>query len=51
MRPWLLLLFSLVTSMGWDVVRAVTNVVLIVLLGPAVLAVLRRTARRASFGR
>jgi energy-coupling factor transport system substrate-specific component len=46
-----LLLYSLATSMGWDVMRAVTNVVLILLLGPAVLAVLRRTARRAAFGR
>ena len=45
-----LLLYSLATSMGWDVIRAITNVVLILLLGPAVLAVLRRTARRAAFG-
>ena len=46
-----LLLYSLATSMGWDVMRAITNVILILLLGPAVLAVLRRTARRAAFGR
>ncbi len=46
-----LLLYSLATSMGWDVMRAITNVVLIALLGPAVLAVLRRAARRAAFGR
>jgi energy-coupling factor transport system substrate-specific component len=45
-----LLLFSLATSMGWDVGRAITNVVLIGLVGPAVLATLRRAARRASFG-
>ncbi len=45
-----LVLFSLATSMGWDVIRAITNVLLMVLLGPAVLAVLRRTARRAAFG-
>ena len=45
-----LLLFSLATSMGWDVIRAITNVLLILLLGPAVLAVLRRAARRAAFG-
>ena len=45
-----LLLYSLATSMGWDVMRATTNVVLVVLVGPAVLAVLRRTARRAAFG-
>ena len=46
-----LLLYSLATSMGWDVMRAITNVVLIALLGPAVLAVLRRAARRAAFDR
>jgi energy-coupling factor transport system substrate-specific component len=46
-----LLLYTLATSMGWDIMRAITNVVLIVALGPAVLAVLRRTARRAAFGR
>ena len=45
-----LLLYSLATSMGWDVMRATTNVVLVVLVGPAVLAALRRTARRAAFG-
>ena len=45
-----LLLYSLATSMGWDIVRAITNVILILLLGPAVLAVLRRAARRAAFG-
>jgi len=45
-----LLLYSLATSMGWDIVRAITNVTLVLLLGPAVLAVLRRTARRAAFG-
>jgi energy-coupling factor transport system substrate-specific component len=45
-----LLLYSLATSMGWDVMRAITNVILIVLAGPAVLGVLRRVARRAAFG-
>ena len=45
-----LLLYSLATSMGWDVMRAITNVVLILLAGPAVLGVLRRVARRAAFG-
>jgi energy-coupling factor transport system substrate-specific component len=45
-----LFLYSLATSMGWDVARAITNVALVVLFGPAVLAVLRRTARRAAFG-
>jgi energy-coupling factor transport system substrate-specific component len=45
-----LFLFSLATSMGWDIGRAITNVVLIALVGRAVLAALRRAARRASFG-
>ncbi len=45
-----LLLYSLATSMGWDVLRALTTVALILLVGPAVLGVLRRTARRAAFG-
>jgi energy-coupling factor transport system substrate-specific component len=38
------------TSLGWDTGRAVTNAVAIAVLGPAVLATLRRAARRASFG-
>lgn len=42
-------LFSLATSLGWDLGRAVTNVVLILLTGPAVLGALRRAARRAAF--
>ncbi|GGV22314.1 ECF transporter S component [Streptomyces spectabilis] len=43
--------FTLVTStFGWDTGRALTNLVAIVTLGPAVLAVLRRAARRAAFG-
>ena len=42
--------FTLVTStLGWDLGRAVTTVLGIVVLGPAVLAVLRRTVRRARF--
>ncbi len=42
--------FTLVTStLGWDLGRAVTTVLGIVVLGPAVLAVLRRAARRATF--
>ncbi|MDQ7806593.1 ECF transporter S component [Amycolatopsis sp. A133] len=40
----------LTSTLGWDTGRAVTNAVAIVLLGPAVLAVLRRAARRAAFG-
>jgi energy-coupling factor transport system substrate-specific component len=43
------LLFDVTTSLGWDTGRAITNVVAIVLAGPAVLAVFRRAARRASF--
>lgn len=39
-----------VTSLGWDTGRAVTTTVLLVLAGPAVLAVVRRAVRRASFG-
>nr|WP_245856713.1 ECF transporter S component [Actinoalloteichus hoggarensis] len=43
-------LFTLTTStLGWDTGRAITNVVAILLVGPAVLAVLRRAARRAAF--
>jgi energy-coupling factor transport system substrate-specific component len=38
--------YSLVTSIGWDTVRAVTNATAIVLLGPAVLTTLRRASRR-----
>jgi energy-coupling factor transport system substrate-specific component len=45
------LLFSLATStFGWDVGRAITNIVAITVLGPAVLLTLRRASRRASFG-
>ncbi|WP_254716243.1 ECF transporter S component [Actinomadura sp. WMMB 499] len=43
--------FTLLTSTaGWDTGRAVTNTVAILVLGPAVLATLRRAARKASFG-
>lgn len=45
------LVFTLLTSTaGWDTGRAVTNIVAILVLGPAVLAVLRRASRRAVFG-
>lgn len=43
------LIFDAMTSLGWDTVRAFTNVVLIVLTGPAILAALRRAGRRAAF--
>ncbi|MBM9465465.1 ECF transporter S component [Aeromicrobium sp. YIM 150415] len=39
--------FFLLTSTGWDTGRAITNTVLIVVLGPALLLTLRRAARRA----
>jgi energy-coupling factor transport system substrate-specific component len=42
-------LFTASTSLGWDVGRALTTGVLVVLTGPAVLAALRRAARRAAF--
>ncbi len=37
------------TSLGWDLGRAATNAVLVLLTGRAVLGTLRRAARRASF--
>lgn len=44
-------LFTIGTSTwGWDTGRAITNVVAISLLGPTVLATLRRATRRAAFG-
>jgi energy-coupling factor transport system substrate-specific component len=42
--------YTLLTSTGgWDTGRAVTNSIAIVVLGPAILATLRRAARRASY--
>ena len=41
--------FSLVTSLGWDLPRAVGNAVLVLLVGRPVLAALRRAIRRAAF--
>ena len=43
------LLFDATTSLGWDTGRAVTNVLLILIAGPAALAAFRRAARRANF--
>lgn len=41
--------YTLLTSTGsWDTIRAVTNVVAIALLGPAILTTLRRASRRAT---
>lgn len=42
--------FHLATSLGWDLPRAATNAVLLLVAGPAVLAALRRAARKAAFG-
>ncbi|CCH80095.1 putative integral membrane protein [Nostocoides japonicum T1-X7] len=41
--------FSVATSLGWDIGRALTNGVLILLTGHAVLGALRRASRRAAF--
>lgn len=41
--------FHLTTSLGWDLPRALTNAVLVLVAGPAVLAALRRACRRAAF--
>lgn len=42
--------YSVVSStFGWDTGRALTNLAAILLIGPAVLATLRRAARRAAF--
>ena len=42
-------IYTLLTSTGgWDTMRAITNAIAIVVLGPAVLAVLRRANRRAT---
>ncbi|MGL5818207.1 MAG: ECF transporter S component [Phycicoccus sp.] len=43
------LVFSLATSLGWDIGRALTNAVLISVTGRSVLGALRRAARRAAF--
>ncbi len=42
-------LYNIATSMGWNLGRALTNAVVIVLLGVPLLRLLRRSARRASF--
>jgi energy-coupling factor transport system substrate-specific component len=43
------LAFDVATSLGYDVPRAATNLVLILVTGRAVLGALRRAARRAAF--
>jgi energy-coupling factor transport system substrate-specific component len=42
--------FHVATALGWDLPRAVTNAVLVLLAGRPVLAALRRVARKAAFG-
>nr|WP_110206063.1 ECF transporter S component [Nocardioides daejeonensis] len=39
--------YVLLTSMGWDLGRAITNAAAIALLGPSILVTLRRASRRA----
>ncbi|HLK94838.1 MAG TPA: ECF transporter S component [Nocardioidaceae bacterium] len=41
---------ALTSTFGWDTGRAITNSIALILLGPAVLATLRRASRRASYG-
>ncbi len=43
------LLFDLTTSLGFDIPRALTNAVLVLVLGRPVLSALRRATRRAAF--
>ncbi|WP_243057023.1 ECF transporter S component [Nocardioides sp. SR21] len=43
------LVYTLLTSTGgWDTIRAITTAVAVVVLGPAILATLRRASRRAT---
>jgi energy-coupling factor transport system substrate-specific component len=43
------LVFDATTSLGWDIGRALTNAVVLIVAGRPVLAALRRASRRASF--
>jgi energy-coupling factor transport system substrate-specific component len=44
-------LYTVTTStIGWDTGRAITNVLAIVIIGPAALVTFRRASRRATFG-
>ena len=47
---WHFVLFNVATSMGWNLGRALTNVICLALLGGPILQVLRRASRRAQFG-
>lgn len=42
-------LYNIATSMGWNLGRAITTVVMIVVLGHPLLAILRRAVRKAHF--
>jgi energy-coupling factor transport system substrate-specific component len=42
--------FYLTTSLGWDIPRAVTNAVLVLVVGRPVIKALQRVARKAAFG-
>jgi energy-coupling factor transport system substrate-specific component len=42
--------FYAATSLGWDIPRAITNALLMLVAGGALLRALRRSARRGSFG-
>ncbi|MDZ7676223.1 MAG: ECF transporter S component [Acidimicrobiales bacterium] len=44
-----LVVFSLTTSLGWDIGRAITTVALVLVTGPFLLRTFRRAARRARF--
>lgn len=44
-----LLAYSLATSLGWDIGRAITTVALVLLTGPLLLRVMRRAARKANW--
>ena len=43
------LVFTLATSLGWDIGRAITTAVLVLITGRPVLGARRRAARRAAF--
>jgi energy-coupling factor transport system substrate-specific component len=43
------LLYDSTTSLGWDTGRAITNLICVLVAGPAMLATFRRAARRAAF--
>ena len=45
-----LIAFSLATSLGWDLARAIGTAVLVLVLGGPLLRALRRATRRAAFG-